>query len=86
MPYVAIGTIFMVNNFRAVAMDSRLSFFISMVAFIALTALGEGVSCHLERDSEVFVCEYVFVFQGSSFSEFHNFCLISIYDEVIRTS
>ena len=39
MPYVAIGATFMVNNFRAVAMDSRFSFFISTVAFIVLSSM-----------------------------------------------
>ena len=59
MPYLAMGATFMVNNFRAVAMDSRFSFFISTVAFVALAALFsmclEKVSCHLERNSEVFI-------------------------------
>ena len=36
MPYVAMGATFMVNNFRAVAMGSRFSFFIYKVAFISL--------------------------------------------------
>ena len=37
--YVAIGTTFILNNSRAVAIDSRFSFFISTVAFVALIAL-----------------------------------------------
>ena len=83
MPYVAMGATFMVNNFRAAAMDSRFGFFISTVALIALTALS-SMCLELvgqERNSKVFVTfeyfhclsptgEYVCAFQVSSFSEF----------------
>ena len=63
MPYVAMGATFMVDNVRAVAMDSRFCFFISTVAFgcnivikiIIFDVFGESESCYLERNSEVFV-------------------------------
>jgi hypothetical protein len=56
-----------VEQFKAVAIDSRFSFFIWMVAFIALLCsifdvLGEGVSRHLKGDSKVFVAFYYFQF------------------------
>ena len=59
MPYVAMGATFMVKNFRAVAMDNRL--FLDLYGCLHCSncsifdVFGEGVSCHLERNSEVFV-------------------------------
>ena len=92
MPYVVMGATFMVSNFKTVAMDSRFSFFISTVTFIALTVLS---SICLEKvcpvkwsvilrslDHFQFLSptgEYVCIFHGFSFSEFLNFSLILIY-------